>query len=49
MFLESGGNWGVVEMSVKRWYEAKNSLINTEREVTKEMLRKVYHYDECNS
>ena len=48
-FLASGENWKHVEMNVKKWNEDKKTRESTECDVTKAMLKEIYHWDQLGS
>ena len=47
MFLESGGNFDLVEMKVKKYFESKKNVTDTDRRVTKRQLKEIYHWDDA--
>lgn len=47
MFLESGGNFDLVEMKVKQFFESKKTVNDTDRRVTKRQLKEIYHWDDA--
>ena len=47
MFLESGGNFDLVELNVKKWVESKKTSTDLESRVTKRQLREKYFWDEA--
>ena len=49
MFLESGGNFDLVEIKVKQWTESKKTLTDTESRVTKRQLKEKYFWDDVKA
>ena len=49
MFLQSGGNFDLVELNVKKWIEAKKTSTDLESRVTKKQLREKYFWDEVGT
>ena len=49
IFLESGGNFDLVEMQVKKWTESKKTGIDTESRVTKRQLKEKYFWDDARA
>ena len=49
MFLESGGNFDLVEFKVKQWTEARRTLTDTESRVTKRQLKEKYFWDDVRA
>ena len=47
MFLQSGGNFDLVELNVKQWVESKKTSTDLESRVTKRQLREKYFWDEA--
>ena len=46
LFLESGGNFDLVEMKVKQWVENKKISTNLESRVSKRQLKEKYFWDD---
>ena len=46
MFLESGGNFDLVEIKVKKWVTDRATKEETNSRVTKRMLKEKYFWDE---
>ena len=46
MFLESGGNFDLVEMKVKQWVENKKTSTDLESRVSKRQLKEKYFWDD---
>lgn len=49
MFLESGGNFDLVETKVKNWFESKRTTSDTEARVTKRQLKEKYFWDDATN
>ena len=46
IFLEAGGNFDMVETSVKKWVSERKSSEEVTSRVTKRMLKEKYFWDE---
>lgn len=49
MFLQSGGNFDIVEAKVKNWFESKKTTSDTEARVTKRQLKEKYFWDDVKN
>jgi hypothetical protein len=49
IFLESGGNFDLVEVKVKKWTESKKTATDTESRVTKRQLKEKYFWDDVRA
>ena len=48
-FLESGGNFDLVEVKVKKWTESKKTATDTESRATKRQLKEKYFWDDVRA
>ena len=49
IFLESGGNFDLVEVKVKKWTESKKTATDTESRATKRQLKEKYFWDDVRA
>lgn len=49
MFLESGGNFDLVELKAKQWSESKKTNTDLESRVTKRQLKEKYFWDDARA
>lgn len=49
LFLESGGNFDLVEVKVKQWTESKKTNTDLESRVTKRQLKEKYFWDDARA